>query len=133
MYGSVRCSILYKQKHSDVDFSGKDIELFCSASSLSGTKMDSPTHTHTHTHTHKIKQTPFYHLQCCHKLNSADKRQRLSRRKVELDRVQEVCIVHLDVHKHVQHLNTCCGVYGDCREKEKTKGRQINNSQCYVR
>lgn len=87
--------------------------------------MDSSTYTHTQT------DPVLNHLQCCHKLNSADECQRLSRREVELDRVQEVCIVHLDIDKHIQHLDTCCGVYGDCKET-KTKEKQMNNSVCYV-
>lgn len=77
------------------------------------------------------------HLQCCHKLNSADEGQRLSRRKVELDCVQEVRVVHLDIHKHIQHLNACGGIYGDCREEEKRKKekqrREMNYSLFYIR
>lgn len=56
------------------------------------------------------------HLQRRHKLNGADERQRLSRREVELDCVQEVDVVHLDVHKHVEHLDPRRGVDRDCRE-----------------
>lgn len=73
-----------------------------------------------------------HYLQCCHKLNSADECQRLSRSEVEFDCVQEVSIVHLDIHKHIQHLNPYCGVYRDCRDTE-TKERQMNYSLCYVR
>lgn len=58
------------------------------------------------------------HLQRCDKLNGADERQRLSRSEVKPDRVQEVRVVHLDIHKHIKHLNACCGVDGDCRETE---------------
>lgn len=61
------------------------------------------------------------YLQCCNKLNGADKCQGLSRTEVELHCVQEVCIVHLDIHKHIQHLDPCGGVYGDCREAETNK------------
>lgn len=88
----------------------------------------------TWTHTQNQTDLVLNHLQCCHKLNSADECQRLSRSEVELDRVQEVCVVHLDIHKHIQHLNARCGVYGDCRETE-TKQRQMNNFAllCQVR
>lgn len=54
------------------------------------------------------------HLQRSHKLNRADQRQRTSRFKVEFDRVQEVDVVHLDVHEDVKHLDTRSGVDGDC-------------------
>lgn len=56
--------------------------------------LDSPTCTQNQTQT-------LNHLQCCHKLDSADECQRLSRREVKLDRVQEMCIVHLDIHEHI--------------------------------
>lgn len=75
--------------------------------------------------THSLTDSVLNHLQCCHKLNSADESQRLSRREVELDGVQEVCVVHLDIHKHIQHLNTCCVIYRDCRDK-KNKERQFH-------
>lgn len=70
-----------------------------------------------------------HHLQCCHKLNSADECQGFFRREVELYCVQEMCIVHLDIHKHIQHLNACSGIYGNCRkDAEKRKGRWIIHS-----
>lgn len=70
-------------------------EMLYSMLALSNTKMDSPTCTQNQT------DPALNHLQCCHKLNSADECQRLPRREVKLDRVQEMCIVHLDIHKHI--------------------------------
>ena len=72
--------------------------------------------------THTQRPTP--HLERSHKLDGADQRQVVSGGEVELDRVQEVGIVHLDVHEHVQHLNARGGIYGDCREgRERERER----------
>lgn len=53
------------------------------------------------------------HLQSSHKLDGADEGERMARREVKPERVQEVGSVNLDVHKHVQHLDALSRVYGD--------------------